>query len=216
MLSTKDVQSTGSALKKTLGPGNHNVTIYDVELVPGYNPGSYQILLRVEGPNLGPEFDGFLKDKNNPGGPKFSGQVGRVRVSPYAFEDKTFADGTKVSRDTTMLRAIDRLAIACNVQDEVKNIVANDWSEMIYQVKRLFIGKKISVCLGAREYTNKSGYKEFDLFLPKAKDGKYSHTGVGDAALIVFNEADHIVKEKAAAPVEAFEPTRADQDFDLF
>jgi hypothetical protein len=216
MLSTKDVPAGGSGIKKTLGPGNYNVTIYDVELVPGYNPGSYQILLRVEGPNLGPEFDGFLKDKNNPGGPKFSGQVGRIRISQYAFEDKTFADGTKVSRDITMLRVIDRLAISCGVQDEVKNIVANDWSEMINQVKRLFIGKKISVCLAAREYTNKSGYKEFDLFLPKPKDSKYSHTAVGDPSLIIFNEADHIVKEKVAAPVEAFEPTRTDQDFDLF
>lgn len=215
MLSTKDVQSTGSSLKKTLGPGNHTVTIYDIELVSGYNPGSYQIKLFVEGPNLGPEFDGFLKDKNNPGGAKFAGQVGRVRIAPYAFEDKTFADGTKVSRDTTMLRAIDRLAICCGVQEEVKAISANDWNDMINQVKRLLIGKKLSVCLGAREYTNKSGYKEYDLFLPRAKDGKYSHVPVGDTSLIVFNEADHIIKEKAAAVVEHFEPTRTDEDFNF-
>lgn len=215
MLSTKDVQSGGSSLKKTLGPGNHTVTVYDIELTPGYNQGSFQILLRVEGPNLGPEFDGFLKDKNNPGGAKFTGQVGRVRLAPYAFEDRTFADGTKVTRDTSMLRAIDRLAICCGVQQEVKDISAQDWPDMINQVKRLIVGKKISVCLGAREYTNKSGYKEYDLFLPRAKDGKYSHTSVGDTNLVVFNEAEHIVKEKVAAPVESFEPTRVDDDFNF-
>jgi hypothetical protein len=217
MLSTKDVQSTsGSSYKKTLSPGNHLVNIYDVELQNGYNPGSMQIILRVEGPSLGPQFDGFLKDKNNPGGPKFAGQVGRVRVSPYAFEDKTFADGSKVTRDQSMLVALDRLAMSAGVQSQVKDINASDWQDMINQAKRFLIGKSINVCIGAKEYTNKQGYKEFDLFLPRPKDGKYSHVGSDTSNLMEYDANTHILKEKAAATVDHFEPAiGGDDDFNL-
>lgn len=217
MLSTKNVQSTsGSSYKKTLSPGNHLVSIYDVELQNGYNPGSMQVILRVEGPNLGPQFDGFLKDKNNPGGAKFTGQVGRVRLSPYAFEDKTFADGSKVTRDQSMLVAIDRLAMSAGVQPQVKDINASDWNDMINQVKKLLVGKSINVCIGAKEYTNKQGYKEYDLFLPRAKDGKYSHVGADTANLMEYDANTHIIKEKAAATVEHFEPAiSGDDDFNI-
>lgn len=217
MLSTKNVQSTtGSTYKKTLSPGNHLVSIYDVELQNGYNPGSMQVILRVEGPNLGPQFDGFLKDKNNAGGAKFTGQVGRVRLSPYAFEDKTFADGSKVTRDQSMLVAIDRLAMSAGVQSQVKDINASDWNDMIGQVKKLLVGKSINVCIGAKEYTNKQGYKEYDLFLPRPKDGKYSHVGAETTNLMEYDADTHIIKEKAAATVEHFEPAiSGDDDFNI-
>lgn len=217
MLSTKDVQPSGT--KKTLSPGNHVVKIYDLELTPGYNAGSLNIILRVEGPNLGPEFDGFLKDPNNPGGAKFAGQVGKVRYQQYAFEDKTFDDGRKQVRDNMMLKALDLLSTACGVQEQVKAISANDWTDMINQVKRFIVGKEISVCLGTRIYTNKSGYKENDLFFPKAKNGKYAFTAVGDPNIMVFNEEDptHVIQEKKAKTVDSFEPTvKADDDFNLF
>lgn len=218
MLSTKNVQSsTGSSFKKTLSPGNHLAKIYDLELQNGYNPGSMQIILRVEGPAIGPEFDGFLKDKNNPGGPKFTGQVGRVRLSPYAFEDKTFADGSKVTRDQSMLVALDRLAMSAGVQTEVKNINASDWNDMINQAKKFLVGKSLNLCIGAKEYTNKQGYKEYDLFLPRPKEGKYSHVSATDNSnLMTYDANTHIIKEKAAATVDHFEPAvSADDDFNI-
>lgn len=219
MLSTRDVQSTGSGLKKTLLPGNHTVKIYDLELQPGYNAGSLHIILRVVGPNLGPDFDGFLVDPNNPGGQKFSGQVGRIQMGLYAFEDKTLDNGNKISRDNTMLKAIDLLSVACGVQDQVKGIDASDWDDMIRQVKRLVVGKQISVCIGGKEYTNKGGYKEFRLFFPKPKNGKYAFGQVGDVNVMTYdeNDATHMIKEKAAKSVDSFEPTKsADDDFNLF
>ena len=217
MLSTKNVPaSTGSSFKKTLSPGNYLVKIYDIELQNGYNPGSMQIILRVEGPDLGPQFDGFLRDKDNAGGAKFTGQVGRLRLSPYAFEDKTFADGSKVTRDQSMLVAIDRLAASADVQTEVKNINASDWTDMINQIKKLFMGKSINVCIGAKEYTNKQGYKEYDLFLPRPKDGKYSHVGADTTNLMIYDADVHIIKEKAASTVGNFEPvTGKDDDFNF-
>jgi hypothetical protein len=222
MLSTKNVtttSSTGSSLKKTLGPGNHLVTIYDLTLKPGFTPGAYWIVANVEGPNMGPDFDGFLKDPNNPGGPKFAGQVGKVRLSYYASADGEDKNGNKYSRDKTMLMILDRLAATCGVQDRLKDIDAKDWDDMISQAKRLFIGKQMNICAGGKAYTNKGGYTEYDLFLPKSANGKYSHTVADNtSSLLIFNEEQHIVKEKESKQVDAFEPVaaKADDDFNLF
>lgn len=219
MLSTKDVPaSSGSGIKKTLVPGNQQVTIYDVEFSSGYNPGSMHILARVEGPDMGPEFEGFLKDKDNPGGGRFKGQVGRIKLSQYPFEDKTFNDGTSITRDQTMLKMFDRLAMACGVQNEIKNITANTWEEWLGKAKPYFINKQISTCIGAREYTGKSGYKELDLFFPKLKNGKYPFiSATGDQSnLLPYDANEHIIREKAAKPVDAFEPSSsADDDFNF-
>lgn len=216
MLSTRDVTQSGTGLKKTLSPGNHTVRIYDVELAQGYNPGSMKIILRVEGPNLGPEFDGFLVDPNNPGGAKFAGQVGKISMQRYAYEDKTFQDGTQIKRDNSMLKAIDLLSSACGVQQEVKAIDASDWNDMIRQVRRFVVNKQLSVCLAGREYTNKSGYKEYELFFPKSAGGKHPFTAAGDPHILTFTEADHIIKEKESKTVEGFAPVKADDDFNLF
>ena len=220
MLSTRDVnQSTGQ--RKTLAPGNHTVTIYDLklELGPAYTPNSYHIVLHVEGPNLGPDFDGFLKDPNNPNGPRFAGQIGKVRMDYYEFADGTTKSGAKVNRDYSMLRAIDMLSIACGVQDRVKAIDAADWDDMIRQVKNIVVGRQVSICAGAREYTGKTGYKEFQLYLVKPYQGKQPITQVGDANIITYDAANpyHLRKEKEAKTVEQFESkSSAEDDFNLF
>lgn len=219
MLSTKNVVSTqsGSGVKKTLGPGNHVVTINDVSLKPANKNNGYTIVLHVEGPDMGPEFDGFLKDPNNPGGPKFAGQVAKVRTTDYPAADGITKSGIKVFRDQQMLQTLDRLAISTGVQDRLKEIEAKDWDDMISQARRIFFGKKIAICAAGREWTNKGGYTEYDLFLPKGKNGKYAHTAADNTAnLLTFDTAEHIVKEKEAKTVESFEPAKADDDFNLF
>jgi hypothetical protein len=169
---------------------------------------------------MGPDFDGFLKDPNNPGGPKFAGQVGKVRASQYAAADGEDKNGNKYSRDKTLLMTLDRLAASCGVQDQLKEINANDWNDMISQAKRIFFGKKLNICAAGKAYTNKGGYTEYDLFLPKSANGKYAHTSADStASLLVFNEAQHILAERATTPVESFEPAStasSDDDFNLF
>jgi len=137
----------------------------------------------------------------------------------YAFEDKVLDNGNKISRDNTMLKAIDLLSVACGVQDAVKGIDASDWDDMIRQVKKLVVGKQISTCIGGKEYTNKGGYKEFRLFFPKPKSGKYAFGQVGEVNVMTYDESDitHLIKEKAAKSVDSFEPPKsADDDFNLF
>lgn len=221
MLSTSTVQSesTGSSIKKTLSPGNHVVRIYDMELVKGYNQNSLQVLLRVEGPDMGPDFDGFLFDKNNPGGGKFSGQVGRVRLTNYAFEDGVTKGGKVVNRDQSILQALDRLAMCLGVRQAVADIKENTIHDLFAKAKPFLTnGALLNVCIAAKEYTNKAGYKDFDLFLPYAKDKKYPFEAAdaNPSNLIEYDANVHVIKEKAAKPVESFEPAAAaENDFDF-
>ena len=217
MLSTKNVPvstGSGSGFKKTLSPGNHLVKIYDLELSKGYNPGSIQVILRVEGPDMGPDFDGFLKDRNEPNGPKHAGQVGRVRLAPYAFEDRVLKHGSTQTRDQAMLIALDRLSTSAGVKDVVQNIEAQTIEELFHKAKVFLVGRSINTCIGSKIYTNKSGYKENDLFLPRAQGNKYPHTPADDASsLLQFNEAEHIIGEKQPTSVDSF--GSSDNDFDI-
>lgn len=217
MLSTKNLPAdSGSFTKKTLSPGNHVVRLYDLELQEGYKPGSLQLNLRVVGPDMGPDFDGFLVDKNNPNGAKFSGQVGRVKHGYYAFEDGVTKGGTAVNRDQSILKAIDRLATSLGVREKVAEINANTIEQFVAQAKpHLINGSLLEMCIAGKEYTNKGGYKDFDLFMPYPKDKKYPYGTAGAAnAVMTFDPSAHIIKEKVAATVESFEPAGSDFDFE--
>lgn len=216
MLSTKNLPAeSGSFIKKTLSPGNHVVRLYDIQLEPGYKPESLQLNLHVVGPDMGPDFDGFLVDKNNPNGAKFAGQVGRVKHGYYAFEDGVTKTGKAVNRDQSILQAIDRLATALGVREKVSEINANTIEQFVAQAKpHLCNGSLLEMCIAGKEYTNKGGYKDFGLFMPYAKDKKYPYGTAGAAnSVITFDPNNHIVKEKAAQSVESFEPASTDFDF---
>ena len=115
MISTKDVQATSSSPKKTLSPGEHTVKINSIALESvSYKAGPYHLVLNVEGPNMGPEFEGFLVDKDKPNGARYKGQIGKVKFGFYPFSDGETKTGIKISRDLSILRAIQQLCIASN------------------------------------------------------------------------------------------------------
>ena len=71
-------------------------------------------------------------------------------------------------------------------------------------------------CIAGKEYTNRGGYKAYELFLPK-----YSKTGtpiekddVQVSKLIKYDEAEHIRKKKEEK-VEGFGDSKAGSDFEL-
>lgn len=217
MLSTKNLpEESGSFIKKTLSPGNHIVRLYDIKLEPGFSAGQLVLTLYVVGPDMGPEFDGFLMDPNNPNGAKFAGQVGRVKHGYYAFEDGTTKTGKAVNRDQSILQAIDRLATALGVREKVSEINANTIEQFVTLAKpHLVNGSLLEMCIAGKPYTNKGGYKDYGLFMPYAKDKKYPYAtaGAANSNVIVFDPATHILKEKAAQAVESFEPANNDFDF---
>jgi len=160
---------------------------------------------------------------NNPNGPKYLGQVGRVRFSPYPFKDATLNNGNEISRDTEVLKAMVFLSEVVNKRNELDAIEANTIEEFMDKAAIVCSNTgMINACLGAREWENKEGYVNNDLFLPKR-----SRAGVPLEALdtegsnlLTFdkNEKDHFrpMVKKDTPTTTSFEPAVASgDDFDL-
>jgi hypothetical protein len=219
MISTKDVQATSSSPKKTLSPGEHTVKINSIALESvSYKAGAYHLVLNVEGPNMGPEFEGFLVDKDKPNGARYKGQIGKVKFGFYPFSDGETKTGIKISRDLSILRAIQQLCIASNklewfeeadgkfatIEEFVKgaNTVISD-------------GSLFKMCINGKEY-EKNGYINYDLFLPKSSKDAYAmeSASASPSKLIAYNPELHIKKAKVEV-VESFgdsNPFKTDSD----
>ena len=78
MLSTKDMSVGSGTIKPVIGTGNHKVKINSItfDQTP-YDADAFNIMLHVESEPVSGEFNGFLKDMNNPNGERYTGQVGR-------------------------------------------------------------------------------------------------------------------------------------------
>jgi len=86
MISTKDVVGTtgGSSVPKVIQPGNETCTVLNIKLEPArFKEGGYDVLLNVEGPEMGDDFEGFWIDKDNQAKGRHKGKVGRIRASEY-------------------------------------------------------------------------------------------------------------------------------------
>ena len=160
---------------------------------------------------------------NNPNGPRYEGQVGRVRFSPYPFKDATLANGNEISRDTEVLKAMVFLSEVVNKRDELDAIEANTIEDFMVKAAKVCSGTGyINACLGAREWENKEGYVNNDLFLPKR-----SRNGVPlealeteNSNLLTFdkNDTNHFrpMVKKEVATTTSFEPAGSTgDDFDL-
>ena len=169
MLSTKDMSAGSGGTKPVIGTGNQKVMINSItfDQTP-YDMDAYNITLHVESEPIVGEFNGFLKDVNNPNGERYAGQVGRVRFSPYPFKDATLNNGNEISRDTEVLKAMVFLSEVVGKRAELDAIEANTIEDfMIKAAKICSQTGYVNACLGAREWENKEGYVNNDLFLPK-------------------------------------------------
>jgi len=224
MLSTKDMSAGSGGTKPVIGTGNQKVLINSItfDQTP-YDMDAYNITLHVESEPIVGEFNGFLKDVNQPNGPRYAGQVGRVRFSPYPFKDATLNNGNEISRDTEVLKAMVFLSEVVGKRNELDAIEANTIEDFMIKAANICSQTGyVNACLGAREWENKEGYVNNDLFLPKrnrmgvpleALDAENSN-------LIEFdkNDTNHFrpMVKKESTPANNFEPApTAGSDFEL-
>ena len=210
MISTKDLtkEGTGSKNSKTISPGKWTVKINSVELVtPVYDKNSYHMVYNVEGPDMGPEFEGFYIDGQTQTGPRYKGQIGRVKSSYYAYNDTTLKNGTEIKRDQSILKAVYFCCVATNntswleeVDGKFKTI-----EELVRGFSKHISGTWVKMIVGGKEYTNKQGYTNYDLFLPKNNKDSYvmELSDAQPSKLMEFNEAEHIKRQKVEK-VESF------------
>lgn len=218
MLSTKNL--AGKGLPKTLQPGNHAAKINTITLEEGFDPGTYFVVLHLEGADLGDGFEGFLIQKENPGGPRYKGQIGRVKLTPYAFSSGEH-NGHKFDRDLSILAALKNLALALGKGEELNQIESKTIEQYMPLAARVLSGDTfLNFCIAGREYMNKEGYVNYDLYLPKtSKDGvPYERLNVERSRLFAFDPETHIRKRKVEAVPNFRVPASPNDnlsDFDL-
>jgi hypothetical protein len=210
MISTINIPGEGSGVPKVLQPGNHTVTVNTVKLeVPPYNKDAINVVLGVEGPDMGETFEGFWVNKDDESLGRHKGQVASVKLSQYAFSDGTTKSGVAVKRDVELLRALQTLckAFGCtdwllaqnNNHDTMESLFAQFASD------KPFAGKQLYCCIAGSEYTNKQGYTNFDLYFPRTSRGSYAYeaAGVKPSQVVTFDEEQHI-RRKKVEPVQSF------------
>lgn len=201
MISTKDIPSGGS-IPKVLQPGNHVFTISKVTLdeVP-YKAGAYNMCIHVEGEDLGETFEGFYIDKDQPDLGRYKGQIGKIRLSEWPYADGETKSGIKISRDMEILKAIRNLCVESdavawleaqdNEHDTIESLVEQ------FNKDKPFKDKTFYACVAGREYLNKAGYMNYDLYLPKVDKGQSALKKESNAEKVpTFDNEKHIKKSK--------------------
>jgi len=204
-LDTKNIKGgSDGGVPKTIQPGNHKCKVNGIYLEEfKFKPGSYYLILNLEGEDLGPDFQGFLIDKNNEALGRHKGQVARVKTGEWAYADGTTKSGVEIRRDGEILKFVKNFCIAFGINNWlVAQDKKHDTVEQLitaFDKEKPFAGKFINFCIGGKEYTNKGGYTDHDLFLPK-----YAKTGAayGDK-VVTFDPVSHI-KKKKVDPVNEF------------
>ena len=213
MLNTKEIKAGGTgATPKTLQPGNQKIMIHKVELEEfRYKPGALNLMLHAEGEPIEEDgYEGWWIDKDNHALGKAKGQVGRIRSSEYAYSDGTTKSGIAVSRDADILKIMKNLCIELGCLDwlEAQNEKHATVESLVetFSKDQPFKGKWLNICLAGKEYTNKEGYPNYDLFLPKySKSGApFQDAKASPSKVAPFDTTIHI-KKKAVTDVENFD-----------
>ena len=229
MLNTKDMQVGAGKVRPLMGPGNNVVRINSItfEQTP-YDSEAYNVMLHVETKPVGGDFEGFFKDKDNEAAGRYEGQIGRVRMTPYPYKSTTLPSGREIDRDQEVLKSMIFLSEVMNKRDQLDAVEAQTIEDFISEASKLFSGTFFNVCLGSREWENKEGYINNDLYLPKlSKDGipaESADAEISNSRLISFDEKIHVrkvVKKDGGSTPSSnanFEPAMngsAGSDFDL-
>jgi len=220
MLSTKNIKSDGGNLRPVIDAGNHKLKINDITFSQTpFDKDAYNIVLHVETEPVEGEFQGFLVDPANPAGPRYKGQVGRVRFSQYAYQDKVLPSGISLKRDDMVLKSMVFLSETLKMRDELDMIEANDIFEFMKACTQMFKDSAyINMCIGGREWENRDGYVNLDLFLVKRSRTETSLEAIDveDSRLIKFDAEKHI-KRLVKKTVTKFEnkDSFSGDDFDL-
>jgi hypothetical protein len=228
MLSTKDMSAGSGKTKPVIDAGNQLLKINSIKLhTPPYDSNAYDLQINVESEAIKGDFDGFLHDVNNPNGPRYAGQVGRVSFQRYAFADATLPSGREISRDAEIMKSLIFMAEQQNKRSELDAIEANTIEEFVTSANNILSGDTYyNFCIAGREWENKEGYINLQFFLPKRNQSgvPFEDVNVENSKLTTFNRDEHIipVKNRTAASTgnsnNTFEPstsTVGGDDFDL-
>ena len=225
-LSTTDLGNSGSGLPKTIAPGNHTLKINSISLDEySFIPGAYHLVLNVETEPI-EGFEGFMIDKDDATKGHHAGQIGRVKASQYAFADGETKSGVKIQRDRSIMIFLKNLSSTFGINswfveqdnkfDTIEDFVKN------FSKNAPIKDKFLNYCVAGKEYMSKSGYVNYDMYLPKADNGKYSYGDVSTGKIVAYSEEKHLkkmevneVKQFGSTDDDLYIPSKSSSDFML-
>lgn len=197
-LSTEDLGTGGSGMPKTIAPGNHVLKINSVELEEfKFITGAYHLIMHVETEPI-EGFEGFALDKDNPEKGHYAGQIGRIKASQYAFADGETKSGIKIQRDRSILIFLQNLCKTLGINDWM--VEQNNKHDTIEEFVKAFNEtapyqeKFLEFCVAGKEYVGKTGYTNYDMWLPKSENGKYAFGEVEEGKVLRYDESKHLKK----------------------
>lgn len=196
-LSTSDLP-TGGGMPKTISTGNYTLKINNIYLDDfKFIPGAKHLILNVETEPID-GFEGFMIDKDNPDLGNYLGQIGRVKAGQYAFADGKTKSGIEIFRDRSVLMFMNTLCRNLGIEDwfAEQNDKHNTIEDFVDAFNETAPYKDIYMdfCIAGKEYESKSGYTNYDMWLPKGGKNAYAMTAVEDPRLLKYNEAIHLKK----------------------
>jgi hypothetical protein len=197
-LSTEDLGTGGSGLPKTISPGNKVLKINNIELEEfKFINDAYHLILHVETEPI-EGFEGFALDKDNPDKGHYAGQIGRIKASQYAFADGETKTGIKIQRDRSILIFLQNLCKTMGINEWMqaqhnKHNTIEDFVEA-FNATAPIKDKYMEFCIAGKEYVGKTGYTNYDMWLPKAENGKYAFGEVEGGKVVKYDEKKHLKK----------------------
>jgi hypothetical protein len=186
-------------------------------------PGAIVITLNVETEPI-EGFEGFMLNKDMPDAGHYKGQIGRVKSGQYAFADGVTKSGVQISRDNSILVFIKSLCTTLDIVDwfDAQDNKHNTIEEFITAFDKTapYQDKYLDFCIAGKEYEGKTGYTNYDLYLPKSSRDGFAYAKLGSGKQLLYSEALHL-KKLEAKKVEAFGEddfevsTKVGSDFDL-
>jgi hypothetical protein len=197
-LSTDDLGTGGSGLPKTISPGNKVLKINNVELEDfKFIDKAYHLVLHVETEPI-EGFEGFMLDKDDESKGHFKGQIGRIKASQYAFADGETKTGIKIQRDRSILMFLQNLCKTMGINDwMVSQHNKHDTIEAFveeFNKTAPIKDRYLEFCVAGKEYVGRTGYTNYDLWLPKSEKGKYAFGEVEEGKVIRYDESKHLKK----------------------
>jgi len=220
-LSTTDLGG-GAGVPKTITPGNLKLKINRLELEDfTFIPNAKHLILHVETEPI-EGFEGFLIDRDNVSLGNYKGQIGRLKASQYAYADGETKTGIKIQRDRSVLLFLQNLTNALGLNDWMKDQdnKHNTIESFVEAFNKTadFKNKYLTFCISGKEYMGKTGYLNYDMYLPKSEKGKYAFGE--ESKVIVYNESIHL-KKTEVKDLKSFGddnlniPSKINSDFSL-
>jgi len=225
-LSTTDLSTGGgSGLPKTIQTGNHvlkinKITLEDYQFIDN----AKHLILHVETQPID-GFEGFMIDKDDESKGHFAGQIGRVKASQYAFADGETKSGVKIQRDRSLLIFLQNLCKSLGVNEwfvaqDDKHDTIEDFIKA-FAKDAPFTDKYMEFCIAGKEYESKSGYTNYDMWLPKGEGNKYAYGEIEGGKVLKYDESKHL-KKLEEKEVKSFGndndfsvPSKTSSDFNL-